>query len=428
MARRLPLAPLLVRGRGRQAITQSKNTILQLKEYDMPARKLATALALATAVTLPIKAMASDQPSLPAPPAKPGQATWELPTAPAVFPQTDAEKQAGMQTGRTLPEPELLAPRLDPALPHYVPARNIKYTASFKVGSSDVLPGLVERWVAAYRKYHPGFQLTIVRPLAGSLGALELIKGNLDGVFVSRELKPSDIEGFHAKFGYDPLSLPISGGTWRHFGFLDALAIMVHPDNPIRKLSYKQIDAAFSETRHRGGQPVRTWGDLGLTGEWASKPVHLYGIQPWNGFEEFVRQRVLSTPGHRGEWSHSFTYDPTFFNVARRVADDPLALGYTGLSAMDSEVKVVPISVEDNGAGLSPTYENVASAAYPLSRLVYFNVNPNSPAFKNPVMRDFVSFILSQEGQKVVQEQGIYLPLRGFQVSDSRGKLAASGQ
>ena len=68
-----------------------------------------------------------------------------MPTAPAVFPQTDAEKQAGMQTGRTLPEPELLSPRLDPALPHYVPARNIKYTASFKVGSSDVLPGLVER-------------------------------------------------------------------------------------------------------------------------------------------------------------------------------------------------------------------------------------------------------------------------------------------
>ncbi|MDE2411948.1 MAG: hypothetical protein KGM18_09270, partial [Sphingomonadales bacterium] len=100
-------------------------------------------------------------------------------------------------------------------------------------------------------------------------------------------------------------------------------------------------------------------------------------------------------------------------------------LGYTGLSAMDSEVKVVPVSVDDSGPALAPTYENVASAAYPLSRLVYFNVNPKSAAFRNPAMRDFVRFILSREGQKVVQEQGIYLPLRGFQVDDSRARLAA---
>ena len=356
---------------------------------------------------------------------KPGTAVWMLPTAPAVFPQTEAEKTAGMQVGRTLPTPEALRPTVDETLPHFVPARAARKKVSFRVGSSDVLPGLVERWVAAYRKYNPGFNLTIERPLAGSLGALELIKGNLDGVFVSRELKPSDISGFNGKFGYDPISVPISGGTWRHYGFLDALAIIVHPDNPIRKLNFRQIDAAFSETRWRGGAPAKTWGDLGLTGEWADKPIHLYGIQPWNGFEEFVRQRVLSVPGHRGEWSKSFFFDPTFFNVARRIANDPYALGYTGLSAMDSEVKIVPISVEDNGPGLSPTYENVASAAYPLSRLVYFNANPKAAAFRNPAMQDFIRFILSYEGQKVVQEQGFYLPLRGFQVRGSLDRLNA---
>lgn len=380
--------------------------------------------ALASCALVAMPSHASDQPAPPAPPVKPGVVSWPLPTAPLVFPQTDEEKKLGMEVGRTLPRPELLRPNLDPGLPHYVRSGKVRYSGTFRVGSSDVLPGLVEGWVAAYRKYNPGFKLTIERPLAGSLGALELIKGNLDGVFVSRELKPSDISGFHDKFGYDPLSVPISGGTWRHFGFLDAIGIMVHPDNPIRKLSFKQIDAAFSDSRVRGGQPVKTWGDLGLTGEWAQKPVHLYGIQPWNGFEEFVRQRVLSTPGHRGEWSKSFFFDPTFFNVARRIANDPYALGYTGLSAVDSEVKVVPISVEEDGVGLAPTYENVASAAYPLSRLVYFNANPKSAAFQNPAMRDFVRFILSYEGQKVVQEQGIYLPLRGFQVSASQSVLA----
>ena len=380
----------------------------------------AGALALATGSA----ASASDGPAKPAPPVRPGQITWLMPTAGQVAPQSDEEKKRGMQDGRTLPTPEALQPELDPTLPAYVPTKGLRINARYRAGSSDVLPGLVERWVAAFRKYHPGFQLTIDKPMAGSLGALELIKGNLDLVFVSRELKPTDISGFREKFGYDPFSVPISGGSWRHFGFLDAIALMVHPDNPIRKLSYQQIDAAFSETRHRGGAAVRTWGDLGLTGEWASKPVHLYGIAPWNGFEEFVRQRVLSDGDKRGEWSKAFFFDATFFNVARRVANDPYALGYTGLSAIDSEVKLVPISVNGDGPGVSPDYRSVALAEYPLSRVIYFNTNARSAAAQNPAMREFIRFILSREGQQVIRDQGVYLPLRAAQVAASRDYLA----
>ena len=94
-----------------------------------------------------------------------------------------------MQAGRPLPSPELLRPSLDPGLPGYVPTPGLAVKASLRAGSSDVLPTLVEAWVTAFQRYHPGFDLTIERPLAGSLGALELIKGNLDLVFVSRELK-----------------------------------------------------------------------------------------------------------------------------------------------------------------------------------------------------------------------------------------------
>ena len=377
-------------------------------------------LAMLAGLALSGTASASDGPSRPAPPVRPGQTTWLEPTAAPVFAPSEAQKQVAMQTGRPLPPPELLRPSLDPELPGYVPTPGLTVKASLQAGSSDVLPTLVEAWVAAFRRHHPGFELTIERPLAGSLGALELIKGNLDLVFVSRELKPSDISGFRDKFGYDPFSVPISGGSWRHFGFLDALAIMVHPSNPARSLSFAQLDAAFSATRHRGGREVKTWGDLGLTGEWASRPVHLYGIQPWNGFEEFVRQRVLSTADKRGEWNERITYDPTFFNVARRVANDPNALGYTGLSAIDSEVKIMPVSVAESAPALSPTYENVASAAYPLSRVIYLNTNPQSSAAANPAMREFVRFVLSAEGQAVVQQHGIYLPLRANQAEASR--------
>lgn len=368
---------------------------------------------------------ASDGPASPAPAVRPGTIVWPVPTNPVLVPQSDAEKTASQDRGRTLPIPELLQPELDPGLKPYVPTPGLVIRRTFNVGSSDVLPSLVNAWAEAFRRHHPDFALTIDRPMAGSLGTLELIKGNLDFVFVSRELKPTDITGFSEKFGYPPFSVPISGGSWRHFGFLDAIGVMVHPDNPIRQLDFKQLDAVFSSTRHRGGKPVRTWGDLGLTGRWAKRPVTVYGIKPWNGFEEFVRQRVLSTPGHRGEWRADVYFDPTFFAVARRVAADPGAIGYTGLSAIDSEVKMLPISVETPGPYLAPAYENVASAAYPLSRVIYLNANAKPGTGLDPALREFLRFILSRDGQAVVRDHAIYLPLRAGQIAESE-RYAAS--
>ena len=81
-----------------------------------------------------------------------------------------------------------------------------------------------------------------------------------------------------------------------------ALTLVVNPSNPINKLTYKQLDSIFSVTRARGGDPIVTWGDLGLTSDWADKNITIYGLTPWNGFEEFIRQRVLSTGGVRGLW------------------------------------------------------------------------------------------------------------------------------
>lgn len=376
-------------------------------------------LASAAAILLSAGAAASEAPASPAPPVRPGQLSWPVPTSPVLVPQTDTEKAASQQNGRSEPKPELLQPDLDPALLPYSPTAGLTIKRHYNVGSSDVLPGLVQSWTKEFQKFHPGFSLTIDRPMAGSLGTLELIKGNLDFVFVSRELKPTDISGFSEKFGYPPFSVPISGGSWRHFGFLDSMGFMVHPENPIRQLSFEQLDAIFSATRHRGGKPVRTWGDLGLKGKWAKQPVTAYGIKPWNGFEEFIRQRVLSTSGKRGEWGDNVHFDPTFFAVARRVAADKGAIGYTGLSAIDSEVKILPVSVGAAGPYLTPTYENVASAAYPLSRVIYLNANAKPGAGLEPELREFLKFILSKDGQAVVRDHAIYLPLRAEQVRGS---------
>jgi phosphate transport system substrate-binding protein len=289
--------------------------------------------------------------------------------------------------------------------------------------SSDVLVGLVNLWITRFKAMHPRVTLTIKPPYAGSLGTKELIGQSIDFVFVSRELKPEDVAEFQDRFGHAPTSVPICGGSYRHYGFLDAIAFFVHRDNPIDRLDFAQIDAIFSSTRHRGGQPITTWGQLGLEGEWADKPIRVHGIEPWNGFEEFIRQRVLSLAGKRGEWRGDLHFEKVVFPLAGNVAADRYAIGYSGIAYLDAPVKVLPLAGDAAGPAVAPTYENVATAQYPLSRLVYLNFNkaPGRPV--DALLDEFLRFVLSREGQQVVRDHGIFLPLRAEQVTRSLALL-----
>jgi phosphate transport system substrate-binding protein len=347
---------------------------------------------------------------------------WVVPAPPTNKPQTPEQAKEGQQRGRELPAPEVLQPLLDRELPAYVP-RKEKLSGNFKGAASDVMVVLAQGWFQKFKTYYPDVTFTISPPYAGSLGAVELVKGDLDFVFVSRELKPDDVTGFKAKYGYNPLSVPVSGGSYRHFGALDAVAFFVHKDNPIEKLTFEQLDAMYSKTRHRGSKQIDTWGQLGLTGEWADKPIKLYGIKPWNGFEEFVRQRVLSVGDKRGEWRDDISFEKVVFPMAKHMAEDRYGIGYSGVAYFDQPVKVIAVS-EGKGKTYEPaTYEAVALATYPLSRLTFFNLNkaPGKPL--DPAMEEFLKFILSREGQQVVLDHARYIPLRGNQVRDGRALL-----
>jgi phosphate transport system substrate-binding protein len=359
---------------------------------------------------------------------------WAIAPQDKVTPQTDQQSAYNQVHGRPLPAPESLQPTLDPGLTNYHARPKNSLRGDYNCGASDVLADLSKKWISAFENEYPKVHISVNPPYAGSLGALELIKGNLDCVFVSRELKPTDISGFHDAFGYDPLSIPISGGSYRHYGFLDSVGFVVNKANPIQKLSFDQLDAVLSTTRNRGGTAATTWGQLGATGEWANKPIHIVGLQPWNGFEEFVRQRVLNYNGKRGEWrpgaaNSSTPADPavhwekTVFNIAKDVADDPYAIGYTGMAYVDQAVKVISLSEHTTDPAYAPTYENVASAAYPLSRLTYLNVNKDPKKQLDPVLEELTRFILSKQGQQVVGAQQIYLPLRSGQAAASLNLL-----
>lgn len=353
----------------------------------------------------------------------PPMVEWVEPAVPTNSAQTPAQEEAGRAHGRTLPAPEFLQPTLDPSLPVFRPCKGVLLRGTFKGASSDVLPGLVTAWIERFERYCPKVRLSIAPPFAGSLGAQELIDQKLDFVFVSRELKPDDVDAFKRKFGYAPASVPVSGGSYRHFGFLDAVGFFVNKDNPLECISFQQLDAILSTTRYRGGGPITVWGQLGLTGDWADRPIHVYAVKPWNGFEEFVRQRVLSTATQRGEWRTDLSFDRLIFPIAAHVAQDRYALGYTGLAFVDAGVKSLALAPEANGPFYSPSYENVALAAYPLTRLIYFNFNRAPGKALDPALAQFLRFVLGREGQQVVLDQAVYLPLRAGQAAQARALI-----
>src|SRR5260370_18919283 len=156
---------------------------------------------------------------------------WLTPAAPSNHPQTSQDAEKGSQMGCSEHKLELLEPTCDLELPTYRPRKDIKLSGTFKAACSDVLPRLVKLWVEGFRKYYPNVNISSPPPYAGSLGAKELVKGNLDFVFVSRELKPDDITDFKAKFGYQPLSVPICGGALSRFVLLVHVGVLCNKKN-----------------------------------------------------------------------------------------------------------------------------------------------------------------------------------------------------
>ena len=342
--------------------------------------------------------------------------------APKYAPQTPAQSSAGERTGRPLPAPEILQPELDPSLPTFKPHYGHALKGSLRMGSSDVLPGLVRSWIAGFKRLYPDVHISFGPPYEGTHAEAEMDHGKIDIAFVSRELKPTDIATFAADHGYPPLSVPVSGGSYRQYGFLDAVGFFVNQANPVEHLSLTQLDQILSSSHLRGGSTAKTWGDVGVTGDWATHPIHVYAIKPWNGFEEFVRQRVLDVNGQRGHWRKDLHFDHLVFPIADGVAADPDGIGYAGVAFVDAPVKLISIDME--GQFVAPTYSNVATASYPLSRLIYANVNrkPGSPM--NPALQEFLRFVLSHQGQQAVLSEAIFLPLREFQSKAARSLIA----
>jgi phosphate transport system substrate-binding protein len=296
--------------------------------------------------------------------------------------------------------------KVDASIPAYKRVSGI--SGNLNSIGSDTLNNLMTYWAEGYRKSYPNVNIQM-EGKGSSTAPPALIEGTAQLGPMSREMKGAEVDRFEAKYGYKPTRIRVA---------LDGIAVYVNKDNPIQKLTFKQLDAVFSSTRKRGGKDIRTWGDLGLTGAWASKPISLFGRNSASGTYGYFKEHALEN----GDYKNSVKEQPGSSSVVQGVAEDRYAIGYSGVGYTTSGVKTVPLSAKDDGPSFGESYENVLAGKYPLSRYlnVYVNKAPGRPL--DPLVKEFLLFVLSKDGQEIVVKDGFF-PLTAKVVGEELAKL-----
>ena len=315
--------------------------------------------------------------------------------------------------------------KADPSIPKWHPAPvHSEPEEELPIVGADIMDEVVMGWTKIYRKQYPLLSVTLDLRASGA-GGPGLASGKGDLAPVGREMFPSERKLFVDKFGYEPLEVKVATGSVGSLGKTATSVILVDKDNPIDCLSLPQLDAIYSKTRKLGYKPVSTWGDLGATGEWASRPIHLYGLKPVNGIEQYFKAIAMDNGEYKDNiqfvkgkgFTHAFTV------AAEDMANKPGGLTYALLANVTPNVKVLKVSPTEGGTCYAPTLENVYSHKYPFSRYVYIYVNkpPGKPL--EPKVKEFLKLVLSQEGQQVVADERVFIPLQPEVVKEELKKL-----
>ena len=287
------------------------------------------------------------------------------------------------------------AVRVDPKLPEYQQVQGV--SGSINSVGSDTMNNLMTLWTEGFRKMYPNV-ITEIEGKGSSTAPPALIKGTATFGPMSRQMKASEIDAFEKHFGYKPTPLRTS---------IDMLAVYVNKDNPIAQtgLTLQQIDAIFSTTR-KGGYPkdIKTWGDLGLEGEWANKPISLYGRNSASGTYGYFKKHAI----FKGDYKDTVKEQPGSSAVIQGVASDLYGIGYSGIGYRTSDVAVVPLAKD---VGHKPVVPSVKTASkYPLSRFLYLYVNYKPGSRLDPLRAEFIKYVFSRQGQSEVIKDG-YLPV-----------------
>jgi phosphate transport system substrate-binding protein len=262
---------------------------------------------------------------------------------------------------------------------------------------SDSLNNLMTLWAEHFNKFYPNAKIQI-EGKGSSTAPPALIAGTAQLGPMSRAMKGTEVDQFEKKYGYKPTPIRTS---------VDALAVFVNKDNPIKCMTMAQVDAVFSKSRWAGyKEDVRTWGQLGLTGDWASKPLSLYGRNSASGTYGFFKEHSLKN----GDFKDEVKEQPGSASVVQGVTVDRNAMGYSGIGYATAGVKAVPLAEKEGGKCVEATAENAYDGSYPLARFLYVYVNKAPSQALDPLTREFVKLMMSKEGQEAVVKDG-YFPI-----------------
>jgi phosphate transport system substrate-binding protein len=248
--------------------------------------------------------------------------------------------------------------------------------ATIGVRGSDTMLALVERWAERYMDENPGVAVEVSGGGSGT-GIAALVHGTVDIACASRPLVASERAALRARRGAEARETPVA---------LDAVAVYVHAQNPVRVLSLAQLARIYR------GEHAR-WSELGG----ADLPIVLYGRENSSGTYAFFKERVLG----RLDFAPETQSLPGTAAVLHAVGRDPKGIGYAGLGH-GAGVAPIALHARDGDAAVAPDGTATSEARYPLSRPL--TLITTSAA--GPEITAFVAWVRSAEGQRLVRAMG----------------------
>lgn len=282
----------------------------------------------------------------------------------------------------------------------------------------DYIGGLVKSWEAGFRQFHP--KVRFETTLRGDLTAIGgLYTGAADMALMERAPTAIELDAYQPIFKRDPFEISIATGSLDVADHAAALVIFVNRDNPLRRLTLTQLDAVFDADHRRGPNSVRTWGELGLSGEWARHPINAYipaiesdtsqyfekavmgGSQKWSAnLHEF---RDIRKPGSDAIGSGQ--------QIADALAKDRYGIAIATLPLKNPRVRPLALAQHDGGVYYEPTRESVAQRRYPLTRTVSIFINRTEGQSIEPNLKEYLHYLLSGSGQLAITRDGGYFAL-----------------